>query len=218
MLVAPAPAEKPRIMPFALLRHLRLALPIAVLLAACATLPEPSGTPSTPSTHLDGAGTSLAGLVASRSKGALRVLDTGADAFLERAALVESAERSIDAQYYIWNSDATGTYLARRIRAAADRGVRVRVLLDDINVAGRDPLLARLDEHANVEIRIFNPFARRSGAGRMLNFLGDFSRLNRRMHNKSFTVDGSVAIIGGRNIGDEYFDAATHLNFRDRDV
>ncbi len=148
----------------------------------------------------------------------VRVLDTGADAFLERAALIDSAEQSIDAQYYIWNSDLTGRYLALRVLAAAERGVRVRLLLDDINTAGRDAVLATLDEHRNIELRIYNPFEQRRGVRKMLNFAIDFSRLNRRMHNKSLTVDGAVTVIGGRNIGDDYFDASAEFNFRDRDV
>ena len=145
------------------------------------------------------------------------MLDTGRDALQERAALIEAAERSIDAQYYIWNGDSSGRYLASRIYAAAERGVRVRLLLDDINVGDRDNNLAALASHPNIEIRIYNPFATR-GMGKVFNFLGDFARLNRRMHNKSFTVDGAVTILGGRNIGDEYFDANPQLNFRDRDV
>ena len=148
----------------------------------------------------------------------VRVLDTGADAFLERAALIDIAEQSIDAQDYIWNSDLTGRYLALRLLAAANRGVRVRLLLDDINTAGRDALLATLDAHPNIELRIYNPFEQRRGARKLLQFAFDFSRLNRRMHNKSLTADGAVAIIGGRNIGDEYFDAHAGFNFRDRDV
>jgi cardiolipin synthase C len=165
--------------------------------------------------------TALGQLTASQSaqdSSAVRVLDRGADAFLERVALIEAAEQSIDAQYYIWNSDATGRYLALRLYAAAERGVRVRLLIDDINVAGRDAALASLDAHPNIELRIYNPFAERNGARKLVNFLYEFSRLNRRMHNKSFTVDGVVTIIGGRNIGDEYFDADPELNFRDREV
>jgi len=136
----------------------------------------------------------------------IRVLDSGRDALHERAALIEAAERSIDAQYYIWNGDNSGRYLASRIYAAAERGVYVRLLLDDINVGDRDSILAALASHPNIEIRIYNPFTAR-GMGKIFNFLGDFARLNRRMHNKSFTVDGVVTILGGRNIGDKYFDA-----------
>lgn len=148
----------------------------------------------------------------------VRILDGGLDAFTERIALIDAAQRSIDAQYYIWNSDLTGQYMAHAIYAAAERGVRVRLLLDDINVAGRDATIAALDAHRNVEIRIYNPFPQRDGARKMLDLVTDFSRLNRRMHNKSFTVDGAVTIVGGRNIGDEYFDVNPELVFRDRDV
>ena len=148
----------------------------------------------------------------------VRILDSGADAFTERLALIASAQHSIDAQYYIWNSDLTGQYMAQAIHAAAERGVHVRLLLDDINVAGRDATIAALDSHHNIEIRIYNPFPQRTGVRRMFDLVTDFSRLNRRMHNKSFTVDGAVTIVGGRNIGDEYFDAGPDLIFRDRDV
>ena len=146
------------------------------------------------------------------------LLDTGAEALTARDALIADAELTIDAQYYIWNVDAAGRYLAARLLAAADRGVRVRVLLDDINVTGRDAMLADLAVHKNVEIRIYNPTTARSGALRLLGFVSDFSRLNRRMHNKSFTVDGVVTVIGGRNIGNEYFDLDPGRNFRDREL
>lgn len=147
----------------------------------------------------------------------IRVLDTGRDALIERAALIELAEQSIDIQYYIWNGDNSGRYLASRLIVAADRGVRVRLLLDDVNLKGRDDVLSMLDAHPSIEIRIYNPFVQR-GWARTFNFLGEFTRLNRRMHNKSFTVDGVATIVGGRNIGDEYFDAHPELNFRDRDI
>ncbi len=144
--------------------------------------------------------------------------DTGWDALAQRLALVESAEQSIDIQYYIWNSDQSGGYLATRLFAAADRGVQVRVMLDDINLNEREDLLVTLDAHPNIEIRIFNPTPSRSGVAKWLSFLGDFSRLNRRMHNKAFIVDGALAVVGGRNIGDEYFDLSDEINFRDRDA
>ncbi len=148
---------------------------------------------------------------------AVLVQNTGWDALAQRLALVETAEHSIDIQYYIWNSDVSGSYLASRLVAAADRGVHVRVLLDDINLNEREALLAGLNKHPNIEIRIFNPIPTRN-AGKWMSFLGDFSRLNRRMHNKSFTVDGVFTVVGGRNIGDEYFDLSHELNLRDRDV
>ena len=198
------------------------AVALLALLPGCARLPtQPAAL--APQPHFSaGATTALGELAATRGLAeglsGVRVLDTGRDAFLERAALIEAAERAIDLQYYIWNSDTSGIYMAHRLYAAAERGVHVRLLLDDINVAGRDAALALLDSHANIEVRVYNPFARRHGAGRVLNLLGDFARLNRRMHVKTFTVDDSATIIGGRNIGDEYFDAHAHMNLRDRDV
>lgn len=144
------------------------------------------------------------------------VLDSGKDALLDRLALIEAAQRSLDLQYYIWNSDMTGRYLAARVYAAAERGARVRILLDDFNTSDRDAVLAALDAHPQIEVRIYNPIAR--GAPRWLGIVGDFAKVNRRMHNKSLTADGAATIIGGRNIGDEYFDASDERNFRDRDV
>ncbi|EDQ01350.1 phospholipase D family protein [Shewanella benthica] len=153
-----------------------------------------------------------------QGQSAVLLQDTGWDALAQRLALIETAEHSIDIQYYIWNSDASGHYLASRLLAAAERGVRVRVMLDDINLNEREKLLAALNLHPQIEIRIFNPIPSRRGFVKWLNLLSDFSRLNRRMHNKSFTVDGVLSIVGGRNIGDEYFDLSDEVNFRDRDV
>ncbi len=130
--------------------------------------------------------------------------------------LARAAKRSIDAQYYIWHADLTGTLLFGELLAAANRGVRVRLLLDDHNTPGLDPTLAALDAHPNIEVRLFNPFRIRKP--RLLGFLTDFRRLNRRMHNKSFTVDGEATIVGGRNIGDEYFGAGEGALFVDLDV
>lgn len=146
------------------------------------------------------------------------LLDTGAQALAQRDALIAAARATLDAQYYIWNSDASGRYLAARLLAAAERGVRVRVLLDDINVAGRDAVFARLAAHPKVQIRIYNPSATRQGVLRLLGFVRNFSQVNRRLHNKSFTADGAVTIVGGRNVGDEYFDLDPDVNFRDREL
>lgn len=140
----------------------------------------------------------------------------GQEAFLARLALVEAAESTIDVQYYIWHQDITGTLLFQRLLAAAERGVKVRLLLDDNNTTGKDAVLSALDAHPNIEVRLFNPFMQRQW--RALGFLTDFFRVNRRMHNKSLTVDGVISVVGGRNIGDEYFDAATGVAFADLDV
>ena len=125
------------------------------------------------------------------------------------------SERSLDVQYFIWNKDMTGTLLFNGLYKAAERGVRVRLLLDDSNTSGLDPILAALDAHPNIEVRLFNPFVVRSV--RLLNIF-DFSRLNRRMHNKSFTADNQVTIVGGRNVGDQYFGAPGGVMFVDVDV
>lgn len=138
------------------------------------------------------------------------------DAFVVRELLTEAAEKTLDIQYYIWRKDVTGTLMLEALRAAADRGVRIRLLLDDNGIHGLDAELAALDQHPNIEVRLFNPFVVRKP--RWLGFLTDFSRANRRMHNKSFTADNMVTIVGGRNIGDEYFGAADGLLFADLDV
>jgi len=138
------------------------------------------------------------------------------DAFAARAHLADAAERTLDIQYYIWRNDMSGALLLAAVRRAADRGVRVRILLDDNNTSGLDPLLALFDSHPNIEIKLFNPFTLRRA--RTLNFLFAFERLNRRMHNKTFTADRQVTIVGGRNIGDEYFDAHEEIAFVDLDV
>ena len=146
----------------------------------------------------------------------VHVLTVGRDAFAARMMMAGAAERSLDVQYYIWRNDTTGTLLFSALREAAERGVRVRLLLDDNNTVGLDPVLAFLDAHPRIEVRLFNPFALR--APRLLGFLTDFRRLNRRMHNKSFTADGQATIVGGRNIGDEYFDATGEVLFSDVDI
>lgn len=138
------------------------------------------------------------------------------DAFAARALLAQAAERTLDVQYYIWRKDLTGTLLFEALHAAADRGVRVRLLLDDNNTSELDSTLAALNSHPNIEVRLFNPFFIR--APRWIGYLTDFSRLNRRMHNKSFTVDNQATIIGGRNIGDEYFGATDGMLFADLDL
>lgn len=138
-------------------------------------------------------------------------------AFAARVNLARAAQRTLDVQYYIWRNDLTGILLLEELREAADRGVRVRLLLDDNGIpSSLDEILAALDAHPAIEVRLFNPFAiRRPKAA---NFVTDFSRLNRRMHNKSFTADSVATIIGGRNIGDEYFGATDGVVFADLDV
>lgn len=143
-------------------------------------------------------------------------LADGADAFAARVLLADAAVSSIDAQYYIWQDDLTGLLLFDALRQAADRGVRVRLLLDDHGTSGVDGLLAGLNAHPMVDVRLYNPFNLRRF--KMLSYGFDFFRLNRRMHNKSFTVDGLVTVMGGRNVGDEYFGTGEAPLYVDLDV
>ena len=140
----------------------------------------------------------------------------GRKALEARLALADLAERSLDLQYYIWDADVSGHLLADRIIRAADRGVRVRVLLDDHCIVDRDTAIAQLSAHPNIEIRAFNPFRNRSNRWR--DFLTDPSRANRRSHNKVMIADNAIAIVGGRNIADHYFGVHGESNFRDLDT
>ncbi len=143
-------------------------------------------------------------------------LTDGIDAFSARLLMAERAEKSIDAQYYLIKKGLTGSAFIRALLRAADRGVRVRLLVDDIFTGGYDAGMAGLDSHPNFEIRVWNPFARRSL--RFIDGITNLRRVNRRMHNKSFTVDNQVTLIGGRNISDEYFGAKRDEKFGDLDV
>ena len=140
------------------------------------------------------------------------------DAFMVRLAMADLAEKTLDAQYYIWNNDTTGRILGEHLLRAADRGVRVRVLIDDNYMTkARDlGMIALLDGHPNLKVRFFNPVTNRGS--RTLSFIADFSRVNHRMHNKLFITDNALAIVGGRNIADEHFGVNAELNYRDLDV
>ena len=202
-------------------QELRGAALAALLLAAgCGTLPtDVERTES--HTFTDTADTSLGRNVASwidshEGKSGFYPLPTGLDALGARLALIDRAERSIDTQYFLIKKDEAGLVFSAKLVEAADRGVRVRFLLDDVFTTARDEGLLLLDRHPNIEIRLFNPVAR--GGVEMFNFLKDFERANRRMHNKSFTVDNQVTIVGGRNIADEYFQLRTDSEFVDFDM
>jgi putative cardiolipin synthase len=149
-----------------------------------------------------------------------RLLANNTSALMSRVTLADHAEHSIDLQYFIFENDATGRLVAQRLLAAADRGVRVRVLLDDFELSDEYDLFDAMNAHENVEVRVFNPFRTRAPPMpiKAIELLLEWRRLNRRMHNKSFIVDNDVAIVGGRNIGNDYFDAGSSSNFRDLDV
>ena len=145
------------------------------------------------------------------------LLDRGDEALRARLAAIDLAERAIDGQYFIWNGDAAGRLVIAHLLRAADRGVRVRLLIDDFHAGGRDYNLQALDSHPNVEVRLYNPFER-SRLTRLLQLLSAFWRLNRRMHNKLLIADNQLAIVGGRNIANEYFAVDGDYNFRDFDL
>lgn len=154
-----------------------------------------------------------------RGRSGLKLLDDNLEAFAARAHAARSAARSLDLQYYYWKDDLTGTLLADEVLKAADRGVRVRLLLDDINLRGKDAKYLALDAHENVEVRVFNPCWNRVGAlQRGFEVIFRAYSSTRRMHNKAWIADGRLAIVGGRNVGDPYFDASDTMNFRDLDL
>lgn len=201
---------------------LALACAAAILLARL-VFPPPVAAPRDNSTALPPANSGpLAELAregaaqTAAGKSGVVQLQNGKTAFAARLVLTNLAVSSIDAQYYIWRRDMTGYLLLDALLRAANRGVRVRLLLDDNGTAGLDAELAMLTAHPNIEVRLYNPFNLRRF--KHLSYLFDFFRLNRRMHNKSFTVDGHVTIMGGRNIGDEYFGTGKTALFVDLDV
>jgi cardiolipin synthase C len=147
-----------------------------------------------------------------------RLVSDGPEGFAIRAQSARLAGRSIDVQTYIWNGDTTGLALASILLVAADRGVKVRLLVDDMDARAKNDGLSALDAHPNIEVRMFNPLPSRSGTMAFIgDFLGDAKRLNHRMHNKTWIADNRIAIVGGRNLGDEYFGADAEVNFVDLD-
>jgi len=147
----------------------------------------------------------------------VRLLAKPREAFRARFGTAYLAEKSLDMQYYLWKGDLTGSLLLYQALEAADRGVHVRILIDDIYHSGRDNDYAAIDSHPKMEVRVYNPMGSR-GAGKGANMVYHKGSLDHRMHNKIFLVDSAVAVLGGRNIGDDYFGVDEKLNFRDLDV
>ena len=196
-------------------------LALSVLLAVgCAVLTkdyprtESTAFPDHESTAI---GKQIAALAAQHpGQSGFALIRRGRQAFTARVALADLAEKTLDVQYFLWERDATGRIFAEHLLRAADRGVRVRILVDDVNLEDRDDSLAALDAHPNIEIRIFNPFPHRFS--QVLGFLTDFNRVNHRMHNKLVVLDNALAIVGGRNMSDHYFEVDPVFNFRDLDI
>lgn len=181
------------------------------------------GAQKEPSLAIQDANATALGTIATRTlqgsagdDSALHLLPGGLEALAARVALIERAERSVDAQYYIWRDDASGELLATALWRAAERGVRVRILLDDWGSRPTERELGMLAAHPNVEVRLFNPLPVRGAP--LLGILADFERGNRRMHNKALIADNQAAIVGGRNVGDEYFESHRDFAFGDLDA
>ena len=200
-----------------------LSLSLVLLLAGCASLPqrmelanESAAPPATSG--------KLAELVVPAEQrhpdqSGFHLVSTGTEAYAARAFSAHAASRSLDIQTYIWHADMTGKMLALQALKAADRDVRVRILVDDLDARAKNNGFAALDAHPNIEVRLFNPMASRSGGlSKAAEFGTNFGRLNHRMHNKSWIADNRIALIGGRNFGDEYFDTHPAVDFIDLDM
>ncbi|MDE1180943.1 phospholipase D family protein [Paraburkholderia sp.] len=202
--------------------QLRTALTVLliVLLSACAGLPPQSGRVESHAAEPSDS-TRLGAAFSPQERQhpdqtAFHLLPDGVDALLGRIVLADAADRTLDLQYYIWHDDLTGRHLANAVLRAADRGVKVRVLLDDLGTGADDQVLLAIASHPNIQIRLFNPVASRHF--KTLGTALEFHRVNRRMHNKAIIADNQAAIVGGRNIGDEYFGASSDVSFGDLDV
>jgi putative cardiolipin synthase len=210
------------------LRRACLALVCVTLVAACATRPPATDYPRQTSSALPASDASATALgialaapeAAHPGESGFRLLATGTDSLQMRVALARAATKTLDMQYYIANEDTTGKLLLGAALYAADRGVRVRMLVDDLNFHDIDRLMAALNSHPNIQIRVFNPYGStgESMVLRTRNFFSNVDQFTRRMHNKSTIVDNELVIVGGRNLGDEYFSASPTLQFRDLDV
>jgi putative cardiolipin synthase len=203
---------------------MRRLLPLfaALLLAACAGAPprpelaHDAALPPAQGTRLDAL--AQAELAKHPDASGFRLVFDGVEAFALRAASARAAGRSLDVQYYIWHNDTTGRLLVRELLQAADRGVRVRLLLDDMDARANNFALAGIDAHPDIEVRVYNPYGSREGSvGKFVETAAGAKRLNRRMHNKSWIADNRIALTGGRNVGDEYFAASESTNFFDLD-
>jgi cardiolipin synthase C len=203
-----------------------LAATIAASLAACSSVPARFNNPKSSSVALVHPEDTRLGAQfynAARQRdgeSAFRIISVGVDGFLARAQMIDAAEKTLDLEYFILRGDETGRLLTDALIRAADRGVRVRLLVDDGDTVAGDEQISALDAHPNVEIRIFNPFVYRghSSLRRTIEFMINSSRLNYRMHNKLLIVDNAVALVGGRNIGNQYFQMDPDSQFADDDV
>ena len=203
-------------------RFAALCIVAVIFVSGCASLPQnvervPSYSFSDKETSQTLIGMRASALTAEQENlSGFHTLAEGIKAYAALLRLVNSAEKSLDLQYYIWKHDTTGKILFYKLIEAADRGVRIRLLIDDYDTVGKDNFLHTIDAYPNIEIRLFNPFANREN--RVSDFFYDASRVNRRMHNKSLIADNQAVVLGGRNVGNEYFDADEDISLTDMDV
>jgi cardiolipin synthase C len=195
----------------------------ASILAGCASLPthvQKSASDALPNPDATALGRSVAHDDSGHNLSGIRLLTSGDEALASLIALADRAEHTLDIQYYLIREDESARLLLQHVRLASERGVRVRILVDDLNTAGEDRRFVQLGETANVEVRVFNPFpgGRYATWTRFVASASDIPRINHRMHNKLFVADNAIAITGGRNIGDQYFVRDPHSNFIDIDV
>jgi cardiolipin synthase C len=203
-----------------------LRLSLAAFVAGCASLPPGSDFPKSASSALTHPEQTRMGRQLAAGKSAhsgmsgFRLLPVGTESFLLRMEMARAAVQTLDVEYFLIQSDDSGQLLIEALLEAADRGVRVRVLLDDAGSFGRDAQIRVLAGYPNVQLRVFNPFAYRGDIGfvHVAEYMGDASRLNYRMHNKLIVVDNEIGIVGGRNVGDEYFQGGLDFQFGDYDI
>jgi len=198
---------------------LALAVVALALVGSCAPIRDEVAPPASQAIARPTDSTLARGFAAIESrqdgKSGFRLINNGVSALMTRAALADLAEKTIDFQTFIFDADEVGAFVLDRLIAAAGRGVRVRILLDDYQLGLDDWILARLNALPNIEVRLFNPFPDRMRWSRPFQMVFHLDRLGRRMHNKLFAVDNQLALIGGRNISNHYFEAVGDLNFRD---
>lgn len=210
--IAPRPAR---------LARLGLLLLLAGLSACAPLLPrEPHlSQPALSAASQGPLAVSVAQLQLHGQQSSYRLVQSNQDALSLQLRTAQLASRSLDLMYYMWLNDSSGRLLASELLRAADRGVRVRVLVDDIYARNLNPDLAALDQHPNLELRVYNPYrSRGSRVGNVFEFVFSGFRLNHRMHNKAWIADGQIAIVGGRNVGDEYYGVDQGFTFRDLGV
>lgn len=190
---------------------------MSLFLVACASAPMVEDKPASYFNDRGAVGSPLTAVASAHPRSGVSLLADPDDALQSRLHLAALAQSTLDLQYYLWQGDDSGLALTYEVLRAADRGVRVRILLDDIYHSGRDSAYQTLDSHPNVEVRLFNPMGNR-GSVKQMNYAVGKTTFNYRMHNKIFLVDGVAAILGGRNIGDEYFGRDASFNFQDMDA